>query len=153
MRTMRWRLPVFVHPSKPSAVTPTQRLCVNTGMTGWCEAIHKKQCSITLSNLFCQSTLSQYRLRHWWHKVVWQLSSQTHGYDMTNNSDTKGVQFSARVSRGSTIVLVKLLMTYLTFNVYELGKHQRPIESQLSCVVVVLFRTQRLLEGVKQKHL
>lgn len=31
------------------------------------------------------------------------------------------------------------LVTHLTFHVYELGKHQRRIEGQLSYIVVVLF--------------
>lgn len=62
------------------------------------------------------------------------------------------VLYSVGPSRGSTIVLVGLMLTHLTLNVYELGKHQRPIESQLSYIVVVLSRTERLQEGVKQKH-
>ena len=37
---------------------------------------------------------------------------------------------------------------YLSFDVRELGKHERPIEGQLSNIVVVLARTQGLWEGV-----
>lgn len=70
-----------------------------------------------------------------------------------NTALTTGyVMYSVGPSRGSTIVLVGPMLTHLTLNVYELGKHQRPIESQLSYIVVELSRTERLQEGVKQTH-
>lgn len=46
--------------------------------------------------------------------------------------------------------LGKPSVTHLAFDVYELGKHQRRIEGQLSYIVVVLFAAYWLLGGRKQ---
>lgn len=46
----------------------------------------------------------------------------------------------------------KPLLTHLTFNVYELGKHQRPVESQFSYIVVVLSRANSLREKFSKNN-
>lgn len=58
-----------------------------------------------------------------------------------NGSGTKARKYM----RGTSKVSFKPLLTHLPFYVDELGKHQRPIESQLSHIVVVLSWSLRLL--------
>lgn len=64
------------------------------------------------------------------------------------NYDTKNL---LRYCQHYIIVVVRLCqLTHLAFDVCELGEHEGQVEGQLSYVVIVLARTQRLQE--EQSH-